>query len=985
MKRKSRRVIELLIFILLAANWAGANTRAASGSTGNLITDSGFETGLAGFAGSYGETLVRSTEAPLGGTASVVVNSNNWGSDVIWQKELNSAFASTYSNKGNSFTVSAKIKPDFVASGVTFQICASVYYFTGNAENCQSVTLAPGTTINPTVSLTLDPTRSVATLFFHIKHTNGSPIQYNLDDVNADFNYVTAEATTGFTGSGTTSGTTGTTSGTTGTTSGTTGTTSGTTNTTSGTTGTTSGTTGTTSGTTGTTSGTTGTTSDTTGTTSGTTTGSTNVTSPEVTAGSASTPNLLADPNFESGVSGFYPQSVRDSVVQTQTNPIQGEGSLAVISNQWGSTAIWQQQITSAFASQYSSRGVSFTFNGKIKITKIGADVRLNACVGVSYFTGTDERCVAVPTTKNTVSNVTVSLPLNASNGIGHLFVRLKHTSGSPIQYLVDQASAVFTYTPGATSGSTEGTTTGGTTTGGTTTGGTTTGGTTTGGTTTGGTTTGGTTTGSTGTGPTTITLSGLGFTPRPTPITCSAGTNRTFNVGTSQTYTSLGAVPWGTLTAGDTVRIHYRATPYREKILISGFGTATNPITVCGVADPTTGALPVIDGNNATTATNIPWYYDGTQTRGVVIIAMRDGNVYGTKPTHVTVKGLEIRGGYYQYQYTNSAGARQYYPGVAAAVFVERGENITITGNTITDSGNGLFVASGGDEASLSRNIIIDGNYIYGNGTPTDPARGLDNFHRHNLYTEADRVTMQNNFFGPQREGAAGNNIKDRSAGTVIRNNFIMGGAHLLDLVDPEDAYQLIATLPYYRQTYVYENIFINRNTDAGNMVHYGGDLGVPGNTRQGTLYFYNNTVVIQQNQDRHWETSLLQLETAAETADLRNNVIYKEGTATLNILNDNVGRANFGRNWITPGYVAGGNISGLENLIVGSNPGFTNLATYNLRPTASSPLVDVGGPLHPNVPTQHQTLYEYRNGAAPALRPLNGSTWDFGALEAN
>lgn len=947
MKRKSWRVIGSLIFILLffqVANGATSDFKiAANNSTGNLISDSGFETGLAGFAGSYGETLTRETSAPLSGAASVVVNSNKWGSNVTWQKELDSAFASAYSNKGNSFTVSAKIKPDFVASGVTFQICASVYYFTGNAENCQPVTLTPGVTVNPSVTVTLDPTKSVATLFFRLKHTNGAPLQYNLDEVSADFNYVVTESASGATSGSTTSGST------------------------TGSSGTTSGSTGTTSGTTGTTSGLTGTTSGSTETTSGTTNvapSATTETAPTVSTNSATTPNLLTDPNFESGVSGFYPQSVRDSIVQTQTNPIQGTGSLAMISSQWGSTAIWQQQITSAFASQYGARGTNFAFNGKIKVTGLGAGVKLNACVGVSYFTGTDEKCVAVPTTKNVISNISVSLPLNANNNIGYLFVRLKHTGGSPVQYLVDQASAIFTYTPGTASGATSGSTSGST---GTTSGST------------------GTTSGSTGSGPISVTLSNLDFTPRPTPVTCTAGTNRTLNVGPGQTYTSLGAVPWGTLTAGDTVRIHYRATPYREKILISGRGTAANPITVCGVADPATGALPVIDGNNATTATSIPWYYSGTQTRGLVIVAMRDGDLYGTKPEYVTIKGLEIRGAYYQYQYTNSAGTRQNYPGLAAGVFVERGENITIAGNIITDSGNGLFVASGGDEASLSRNIIIDGNYIYGNGTPTDPAAGLDNFHRHNLYTEADRVTMQNNFFGPQREGAAGNNIKDRSAGTVIRNNFIMGGAHLLDLVDPEDAYQLLTPLPHYRQTYVYENIFINRNTDAGNMVHYGGDLGVPGNTRQGTLYFYNNTVVIQQNQDRHWKTSLLQLETAAETADLRNNVIYKEGTAILNILNDNVGRANFGRNWITPGYVAGGSISGLENLIVGANPGFISLATYDLRPTGSSALVDVGGPLHPSVPMQYQTLYEYRNGAAPALRPLNGSTWDLGALEAS
>src|SRR5262245_47361948 len=69
------------------------------------------------------------------------------------------------------------------------------------------------------------------------------------------------------------------------------------------------------------------------------------------------------------------------------------------------------------------------------------------------------------------------------------------------------------------------------------------------------------------------------------------------FDVGFGQAYASIGAVPWNSLTAGDTVRIHWRSPSqggdYHEKINLSGQGTADNPIQILGVAGPN-GERPV-------------------------------------------------------------------------------------------------------------------------------------------------------------------------------------------------------------------------------------------------------------------------------------------------------------------------------------------------------------------------------------------------------
>src|SRR5262249_2205899 len=93
------------------------------------------------------------------------------------------------------------------------------------------------------------------------------------------------------------------------------------------------------------------------------------------------------------------------------------------------------------------------------------------------------------------------------------------------------------------------------------------------------------------------------------------------FEVGFGLAYGSIGAVPWNNLTAGDTVRIHWRSPAqggdYHEKINISGQGTADNPIQILGVAGPN-GELPVINGASATTGPNNTTAYLGHQARGL-------------------------------------------------------------------------------------------------------------------------------------------------------------------------------------------------------------------------------------------------------------------------------------------------------------------------------------------------------------------------------
>ena len=54
------------------------------------------------------------------------------------------------------------------------------------------------------------------------------------------------------------------------------------------------------------------------------------------------------------------------------------------------------------------------------------------------------------------------------------------------------------------------------------------------------------------------------------------------------------------------------------------------------------------------------------------------------------------------------------------------------------------------------------------------------------------------------------------------------------------------MAQVPSYRETFVYGNVLIEFDGEGNRqMIHYGGDSGREERYRNGTLYFYHNTVV--------------------------------------------------------------------------------------------------------------------------------------------
>ncbi len=438
------------------------------------------------------------------------------------------------------------------------------------------------------------------------------------------------------------------------------------------------------------------------------------------------------------------------------------------------------------------------------------------------------------------------------------------------------------------------------------------------------------------------------------------------YHIGPGQALERIGDVPWEKLNAGDRVYIHWRQQPYREKWVINRKGTAEQPIIISGVPGPN-GERPVIDGRNARTAPGLSFWNEG---RGVIKIGGSRTPPDGL-PTHIIIEGLEIRSAYPDYRYTDSSGKTATYKNNAASIYIEKAANLTIRNCVLHDSGNGLFI---GAFDGKTQNILIEKNHIYGNGV-------VGRYYEHNAYTAATNITFQYNRFGPLRQGAGGNNLKDRSAGLIVRHNWIEGGNRLLDLVESYDV-PVLTTLPSYRKTYVYGNILIEQDGGNSQVMHYGGDSGNTEYYRKGTLYFYNNTLY----STRAGKTTLVRLSTNEEQADVRNNILYVTASGSSLALLDDAGRLTLRNNWFKPSWVishGGSSFSGSveddKSSVEGAEPGFINGSAFNFQLTDSSSALNRGINLPADLP---DLSMEYQPHQRSRQRAMAGKP-DLGAFE--
>ncbi|RME27581.1 MAG: polysaccharide-degrading enzyme [Deltaproteobacteria bacterium] len=442
------------------------------------------------------------------------------------------------------------------------------------------------------------------------------------------------------------------------------------------------------------------------------------------------------------------------------------------------------------------------------------------------------------------------------------------------------------------------------------------------------------------------------------------------YRVGPGQALSELDEVPWESLAPGDLVEVYWRPEPYRSKIIIAVQATQQHPFTLRGVPGPN-GELPVIDGRDATTRSGVNFW---NEARGLLKIGGSnnpDCDPPACIPSWITVENLDLRSARPPYRFTGRNGQTDYAEN-AASVYVEVGQHIVIRNCRLHDSGNGLFI---GVYQGNTQDILVEGNHIYDNGIE-------GSIYEHNSYTSARGIVFQFNHYGPLRAGCLGNNLKDRSAGLVVRYNWIENGNRQLDLVDGEDS-PAVPNDPAYRSTFVYGNILVEAEGEGNSqIVHYGGDSGDTSIYRKGTLYFYHNTVISTRTSN----TTLFRLSTNDEHLDARNNVFWARAGGQYLALLAGSGQAFVSHNWFNQGWRdSHGGLSGTitddGTNIAGADPGFVNAASQDFTLAAGSDAIDAGGPLA-GAAAAYPVEFEYIKHQQGVARPRTGAA-DLGAFE--
>lgn len=434
------------------------------------------------------------------------------------------------------------------------------------------------------------------------------------------------------------------------------------------------------------------------------------------------------------------------------------------------------------------------------------------------------------------------------------------------------------------------------------------------------------------------------------------------YEVGPEGQYQELADVPWESLGADTLIRVHWRSEPYRAKWVVNASGTADDPVVITGI--PNGNMLPVVSGADAVTSDGLSY---PNQERSIVKIGGSDVPS-GALAEWIYIENLVIEGANPGNQFTSSAGQTRSYADNAASIHVQLGRNIFIRNNVLRDSGNGLF------SGFQSSQLVISGNRFEGNGNTGSSSQ-------HNSYTESSGILYEFNHFRPLKSGALGNNLKDRSAGTVVRYNWIESGSRQLDLVDSD--HSEIYGSAAYGETFVYGNVLVEpASSNNGNIVHYGGDLsGREATYRKGTLHFYNNTIVSYRT-DR---TVLLGMSSNDESADVRNNLFYSAAGGSTLAITSGRGLIDLRGNWLQSGWDPSsesltGTVNDLGNTEA-SNPAFADEDAEDFRLTDGSAAIDAGTELA-GAAADNPVDRQYREHQGTVPRPVAGAI-DAGAFE--
>lgn len=466
-------------------------------------------------------------------------------------------------------------------------------------------------------------------------------------------------------------------------------------------------------------------------------------------------------------------------------------------------------------------------------------------------------------------------------------------------------------------------------------------------------------------------------------------GQRRTIDVGPGREHEDLNSVPWLALEAGDVVNIHFREAPYATKFALRARGTAERPVIVNGVTDAKC-RRPAISAANATTASDAlaAGYFEtpageALEGLGAIVLARGAADPWGWRPAYVQIRNLAISGASSAQSFiAHDARPRRYARG-AAAIHASAVAHLTIENCEISRNDNGVFVNSRNESiAELSSHVTLRNNRIADNGV-------VGSWLEHNAYLQAVRTLVEGNYIGQLIPGAKGSSLKDRSTATVVRYNHVVAAARALDLVEPEGGVEIARSDPLFPYAWVYGNLIVddwdNPGVSSAALIHWGGD-NVPENFRNGTLYFYQNTVLSRQGKNQFWHLTVFDLPNAKQSVEAWSNVFAHYRNAEYRVANG--GTVALGGNAMPRGWVAGsGGVQVRGRLIETADVKLNVDASLRDGSPALDRAVAADAPSFPagTDAAALRPVYAYRHVARIVPRVTLGASADLGAFEYN
>ncbi len=354
------------------------------------------------------------------------------------------------------------------------------------------------------------------------------------------------------------------------------------------------------------------------------------------------------------------------------------------------------------------------------------------------------------------------------------------------------------------------------------------------------------------------------------------------YEVGPGKAYPSLQSTPAAnTLAPGSIMRIWNtdltgsNPTTYHEYYQVAASGTPTQPILICGVPDAV-GNLPVIDGDNATTQAGA---HKGLSGLGIITLwpgGYGRTGIYGywqtgsEGPSYIGITGLHLMHATPDYSYTPPGGGIPVpFNGFAACLDLRSGSYIDLGGNDLDTCGQGMFAQNNSSNAwaTITQLVTLTGSHIHRCGTTGSGSE-------HQIYFQTWYGLLEGNLIDDYNPLAFGSSVKWRGVEGIFRyNNIGSGAARIFDLVENQDATAFVTFEGYlaspgetncyasmycsgdlagpniiaaYQESeqkdFIYGNLLFG--TSAYGQIHYLADGTSGMEDRNGTLYFYSNTL---------------------------------------------------------------------------------------------------------------------------------------------